>query len=48
MVICVLVVLRRLNMVREKAQCSRLLLLSAQLSLKNKTVVSAHLIKCGV
>ena len=45
MVICVLVALRRLNMVREKAQCSRLLLLSAQLSLKNKAVSSAPLIK---
>lgn len=45
MVICVLVVLRRLNMVREKAKCSRLLLLSAQLSLKNKAVSSAHLTK---
>lgn len=44
-VICVLVVLKRLNMVRGKAQCSKLLLLSGQLSLKNKAVSSAHLIK---
>lgn len=45
MVGCVLVVLRGLNMVREKAQCSRLLLLSAQPPLKNKVVSSARLIK---
>lgn len=45
MVICVLVVLKRLLMVREKAHWSRLQLLTAQLSLKNNAVSSTHLIK---
>lgn len=45
MVICGLVVLRRLNMVRGKPQSSRLLVLSAHLSLKNKAVSLADLIK---